>query len=129
MTKRIQYFDIARGIGIICVVLSHTLLDSQRIDGLSFGVAETWIFRICFSFHMPLFFILSGYFMRPNRKFQWCKESSELLATYAISSIAVIALNAVREDINHRSVIDSIKSGLLLLYMVAELGFQTVHGM
>lgn len=97
MTKRIQYFDIARGIGIICVVLSHTLLDSQRIDGLSFGVAETWIFRICFSFHMPLFFILSGYFMRPNRKFQWCKESSELLATYAISSIAVIALNAVRE--------------------------------
>lgn len=123
MTKRIQYFDIARGIGIICVVLSHTLLDSQRIDGLSFGVAATWIFRICFSFHMPLFFILSGYFMRPNRKFRWRKESDELLATYALSSVAVIILNAIREGINHRSVLDGIRKWVVAAFYGSGAGF------
>lgn len=47
-TKRIEYIDIAKGIGIILVVIGHC------INGSSF--LGKWIW----SFHMPLFFILSG---------------------------------------------------------------------
>ncbi|MCR5358071.1 MAG: acyltransferase family protein [Lachnospiraceae bacterium] len=54
--KRVSYFDTARGIGMILVLLGHLQNDtvfsySPHILGLC-----AWIF----SFHMPLFFIISG---------------------------------------------------------------------
>lgn len=49
--KRITYFDLAKGIGIIFVVIGHMQLISQEL-------------RIYISsFHMPLFFIISGMLM------------------------------------------------------------------
>lgn len=48
MKKRITYFDLAKGIGIILVVLGHM----ENI----YGGLRTWIS----SFHMPLFFVISG---------------------------------------------------------------------
>lgn len=47
-TNRIEYIDIAKGLGMILVVIGHC------INGKTFP--GTWIN----SFHMPLFFILSG---------------------------------------------------------------------
>lgn len=46
--KRISYIDMAKGIGILLVVLGHSGFASESL--------LTWIM----SFHMPLFFILSG---------------------------------------------------------------------
>ena len=51
MKKRITYFDLAKGIGIILVVLGH-------MENIS-GELRTWIS----SFHMPLFFVISGMLM------------------------------------------------------------------
>ena len=48
MAKRIEYLDYAKGIGIILVVLGHILIK---------GNIKIYIY----SFHMPLFFIISGY--------------------------------------------------------------------
>ena len=48
--KRIRYFDMAKGLGIILVVLGHIEYISDEL--------RAWIS----SFHMPLFFILSGCF-------------------------------------------------------------------
>lgn len=45
---RLQYLDIAKGFGIILVVLGHS------------GISETAV-KYIYSFHMPLFFIISGY--------------------------------------------------------------------
>lgn len=45
--KRLEYIDIAKGIGIFLVVLGHTRYPYTR--------------DIIYSFHMPLFFFLSGY--------------------------------------------------------------------
>ena len=50
--KRIDYIDIAKGIGIIFVVLGHSEFHQSHILRLLSGIAWT--------FHMPLFFILSG---------------------------------------------------------------------
>ena len=47
--KRLEYIDIARGIGIVLVVLGHCL---SQLD----GSLRTFIY----SFHMPLFFTLAG---------------------------------------------------------------------
>ena len=56
--KRIDWLDIAKGIAILCIIIGH-----------SFGKNKIGAF--IFSFHMPLFFILSGYTIKkiPNEKF------------------------------------------------------------
>jgi polysaccharide biosynthesis protein PslL len=53
MSKRIEYLDIAKGIGILLVVLGHN----------DFEVISLFIQRLIYSFHMPMFFFLSGYFI------------------------------------------------------------------
>lgn len=85
---RIRYFDIARGLAILMVILSHSILTAGVVAPQ--GAAAMWTFNLCFSFHMPLFFVLSGYFMRPERPFRWAKESRELIGTYAITAAVVV---------------------------------------
>ena len=48
MTKRLTYIDIARGIAIICIVLGH--------------LGNATINKIVFTFHVPIFFFITGYF-------------------------------------------------------------------
>lgn len=49
--KRLDYIDIAKGIGIILVILGHRNV-SQNIK------------QFIYAFHMPLFFMLSGYLFK-----------------------------------------------------------------
>lgn len=53
MPKRIEYLDVAKGIGIMLIVLGHSKLP---------GIILSWIY----SFHVPLFFIISGYLYKPR---------------------------------------------------------------
>lgn len=59
MSKRIEYIDIARGIGILLVVLAHN----------DFGFISQYGYEVIYSFHMPLFFFLSGYFVKTDISF------------------------------------------------------------
>ena len=59
MSKRIEYLDIAKGIGILLVVLGHN----------DFEVISLFLQRLIYSFHMPLFFFLSGYFINTTVPF------------------------------------------------------------
>ena len=59
MSKRIEYIDIARGIGILLVVLGHN----------DFGYISPFGYKLIYSFHMPLFFFLSGYFLNVSIPF------------------------------------------------------------
>ena len=47
--RRLGYLDIAKGIGILLVIMGHV------------SSKPYWMNRIIFSVHMPLFFVLSGY--------------------------------------------------------------------
>lgn len=49
MGQRIRWIDIAKGIAIICVFLGHTISTPSLIS------------RFIYYFHMPLFFLLSGF--------------------------------------------------------------------
>lgn len=48
--KRIEYIDLAKGITILLVILGHSIENEKSLDFLQ---------GMIFSFHMPLFFILS----------------------------------------------------------------------
>lgn len=48
MTERKNYLDMAKGIGIILVVMAHAM---PRLS---------YIWIVINSFHMPLFFVISG---------------------------------------------------------------------
>jgi len=56
MAKRIEYLDIARGIGILLVVLGHN----------DFAAVSPFFHQVIYSFHIPLFFFLSGYFINTS---------------------------------------------------------------
>jgi fucose 4-O-acetylase-like acetyltransferase len=60
MQKRVQYIDIAKGIGILLVVLAHNDLSGYH----------PMLHRFIYAFHMPLFFFLSGIFFNPARDFR-----------------------------------------------------------
>jgi len=53
--NRIRYIDFAKGIAIILVVMGHMVQYNLK------GDAANAIFNFIYSFHMPLFFFLSGY--------------------------------------------------------------------
>lgn len=69
-------FDIMKGIGIMAIIIGHL---SQRFNGA------------LFSFHVPLFFILAGYFFK-ERPFPNAikKDAERLLLPYSLSCLIII---------------------------------------
>lgn len=68
-SNRIETFDIAKGLGILIMVMGHT----------GFG---TTFDKLIHTFHMPLFFFISGYFYRPDK--------SRNFKTYLIHQVNVL---------------------------------------
>lgn len=82
--KRIDWVDISKGFVILLMVLGHSNLPE---------VANRWIW----SFHMPFFFFISGYFTgfsRPIKDFI-CHKTRQLLYPFFIYSIIVLLLLSV----------------------------------
>jgi fucose 4-O-acetylase-like acetyltransferase len=55
-SKRIAYLDVAKGIGILLVMLGHNYIKAS-VPGME---------QFIFSFHMPFFFLLSGMLFKPD---------------------------------------------------------------
>lgn len=51
-TERVRWVDIVKGMAILLTILGHTI---------QYYLKGNWIREIVFSFHMPLFFIMSAY--------------------------------------------------------------------
>ena len=61
--KRNPYWDNVKGILVILVVLGHLLeLMAGRIPG------ALYLWSMIYSFHMPAFLIISGYFAKRSQK-------------------------------------------------------------
>lgn len=104
--QRIRFFDMAKGIGILCVVLGHAAIESIFVEPSN---TAQWAMATCFSFHMPLFFLIAGYFMHPERDFQWRKEGKQLVLTYAITACLVVAGAGVMAKLRHLNVRDMVR--------------------
>lgn len=84
--SRIQYFDVAKGIAILCVILAH------------FSVPDIpdLLHRICFSFHMPIFFVIAGYFFREKSMPELLRiKAKRLLVPYLFCAIGVIFFSLI----------------------------------
>lgn len=70
MKSRVQYIDALRGFGILLVVAGHLIQYNYS------QCYTTPVFNIIYSFHMPLFFFISGMTMGIcKRKNDYCKYS------------------------------------------------------
>lgn len=81
MGGRIASYDILKGIGIILMLYAHTY----------FTKSPLWPFIM--SFHMPLFFIVSGLFFKPlSISLQVKKDIDRLLLPYLFICVAQVLL-------------------------------------
>ena len=78
--QRINWVDSAKGIGILCVILGHTHVPMD---------VHTFIY----SFHMPLFFLLSGLFLLKKQKTfkeELVGKARSLLVPYVLFNLLLL---------------------------------------
>ncbi len=103
MKERINWVDVARGIGVLLVIYGH-------------GLAVTPLRFIIYSFHMPLFFFLSGlvFHKRKNEKYLTVlkKDFKRILIPYFIFAaisftlwLSNIPLDRIRWDLVFNQII------------------------
>lgn len=111
--KRLDYMDIAKGVGIICVILGH--MGNAALD------------RVIFSFHMPLFFLISGFFLSREKtaKEILVKRSRQLIVPYVMTCTAVIVLVLLK---NIWKVFAGKNTFQILLREVGEMVFASLYG-
>lgn len=80
--KRIESIDIAKGIGILLVIVGHLVNPKEQAES-----------SIIFAFHMPLFFMLSGVFAASKKSF--AQSVKGLLKAVYVPYIAVVIVDAV----------------------------------
>ncbi len=101
MKKRIEYIDIAKAIGIVLVIIGHIVPSDSECK------------RIIYSFHMPLFFLISGMTLKPYErlkfvdiKFRFLSKTNGILIPYILWGLIYSSL--------------SIKNLLLIMYGTRE---------
>ncbi|MDO4962891.1 MAG: acyltransferase [bacterium] len=103
--ERIKFLDVAKGIAIIAVVLGHTagVCESSIFNNMYImGNINKNIIIFTSSFHMPMFFILSGIALFYNNTWQnisikefFIKKSKKILYPYVIFSILIILFQSI----------------------------------
>ena len=88
MAKRLDSLDIAKGIGILCIILGH-LGYTSFVRGEGDPIA-TYVFQ----FHVPIFFILAGYTLSERKPFvSFVKDKAQrLLIPYVITCFTVFLI-------------------------------------
>lgn len=115
--KRDLSMDIAKGIGILCVILGHNGLEQVG------------------TFHMPLFFILSGYFLssKLSMKDFAAKKARQLLLPYAFGVLLTVFCAVIKDIVWHNpeDILPDIKMWLIAgLYgkgTKSDILFEGVH--
>ncbi len=111
--SRKEYLDIARGICMVCIILGH--------------LGDPYLNRFVFTFHLPVFFLISGFYFNPNNNFRSFlkKRIRSLIVPYFVCSfltalsycaVQIIVLKAAYENI-----IDGLKDlGIAILYAAGD---------
>ena len=82
--QRIQWIDVAKGICMLCVIAGHS------------GIPI--ITRIVFSFHLTVFFILSGYTLKNNLSVEsLANRFRSLMIPYFVTCVAVTGMDVVNK--------------------------------
>lgn len=90
MKTRIEYIDLVKGIAIILVVIGHVLWFDLYPGG---AADESKLYRFIYSFHMPLFFFLSGLVSKTDLKWNempkdlWKRFRTLLVPFFVFSTV------------------------------------------
>lgn len=99
--ERNESFDILKGFGIILMIVAHTYGPNSMI----------WDF--IYTFHMPLFFIVTGYFYKQKPISELLKKNyNQLLVPYLTLCLIVIVLTQLRQPHTIQSDIKSTLYGM-----------------
>ena len=82
--SKLEYIDIARGIGIILVVIGHAIIKDFANKSMFYYCLRQLIYTI----HMPLFFVISGMLYEKN-KFKYNKGSNLQYITSKFSKFII----------------------------------------
>ncbi|WP_057895611.1 acyltransferase family protein [Liquorilactobacillus oeni] len=91
--KRILWADYAKCLGIVAVVLGHAINRGEP------GKALDVVYNSIYWWHMPLFFIIGGFFLKPIRfnlagwRYLLLKRAKPLLLSYLFNGIFLILLS------------------------------------
>ncbi len=90
--KRLDYIDLAKGIGILLVVLGHSSLTKEYITAY------------IYSFHMPLFFVIAGMLIYVTETYTRSLKTiilgrlRTLMVPYVIFSIIYTLIDLIKHD-------------------------------
>ena len=105
--ERLTYLDVAKGIGILLVVIGHVYAFNRQIVDRFFVI---WLY----SFHMPLFFIISGMLIAyKDEKDIWKfvkKRIKGILIPYVFFSIFSIIVFAIVNDFSREIFVQNVKA-------------------
>ena len=117
--KRITYLDMAKGVGIIMVVMRHSQLMSDTL------------YNALASIIMPLFFVVSGMLMqhigeeKRSMKEIVIRKARTLLIPYITFSLTYLLLNGITHLI-HPEVVDFIYLYKLFIYFISLAGISVM---
>lgn len=128
---RLRYIDIAKGFAIICVVCGHVLIYDF------YGFTEAWskslLVQFIYSFHMPLFFFLSGLVVSPPSSVKdipkdiWKRFRTLLMPMFVIGGIYSLA---IKHDLSFLA--DGMKYGywyFIALFYCYLLNYLTINNL
>ena len=116
-TKRISYIDMAKGIGILLVVFGHSAFPTPTVN--------QWIS----SFHMPLFFLLSGMLLSHTCAHEkplgatLKKKARTILVPYFFFSIFSILFSAILDTATFATYLPNALLQTVVLYGISVLWF------
>lgn len=111
-SKRIEYLDAVKGFAIFLMVFAHAIgwnvTDDAKMVAMDYSqpiasAAKGVLWRLVYSFHMPLFFMVSGYFLsmigselthseKRNKLWKQLKNKSQrLLIPYFVTGFLMLA--------------------------------------
>ena len=119
--QREKYIDVAKGIGILLVVYGH-VINSGKLESLDA------ISQVIYSFHMPLFFFVTGY-LSGLRKYQgdfsFSKQLKKiglsLFVPYIVWSFVYMYIGGALENIERYKAVFTLR-GIAPLWFLGALG-------
>ena len=107
-SHRLEYVDVARGIAMLCIIAGH--MDNQTVA------------RVVFTFHVPIFFILSGYFYREGKLKQ---TIFKLLKPYVFTTLCVLFVEVLK--VAAKMILGSGYDGPGILEIIASRGIAFLY--
>ena len=124
MKERNPAIDVAKGIAIISVVLGHVVTSYHNSNMMMDDAIPNYLCKLVYSFHMPLFFMISGYLVS-TKEFDWTKCWSSVrknLISYGIPYVAFCVCLFVFKWVFSSSVNSAVSFTDLLLIPIYPIG-------